>query len=94
MGSKKTVMDEADELIARARSMREEKRDEKLVAFLLGRVRTLDDIQAFLGGVSRQIVHLRLHAIEANGHRVWSPSPGNPRRYFIPGDEAQNPKGV
>lgn len=92
MASKKTV-DEAEQLEAQARLIREGKRDAPLVAFLR-RVRTLDEIQKFLGGVSRQIVHLRLKSVEASGLRVWSPSPSNPRRYFIPHEDVANPKGI
>ena len=87
-------MKEAAKLQAKARVLRESARDAPLVEFL-GTVRTLDDIQGFLGGVSRQIVHLRLKSIEESGLRVWSPSPSNPRRYFVPAEDIYpDPKGL
>jgi hypothetical protein len=91
MASEATV--EAENLEAQARVLRESARDAPLVKFL-GTVHSLDEIQEFLGGVSRQIVHLRLRSIEESGLRVWSPSPSNPRRYFVPPEGTATPKGI
>lgn len=86
--------DLAAQLAEQARDLRKWERDRGLVKFMTGRARTLDELQEFLGGVSRQIVHLRIRELTSRGVRVWSPSPHRPTKYFIPEDGTPTPAGV